>query len=115
MMIDKKCKKHGVTKYTITKDKPYGDCRKCQNERRILKRKQVKRFLVDKCGGRCVRCGYNKCIDALCFHHLDPSQKEFEIGYKITYLKLDKILEELKKCIMVCNNCHSEIHYETMC
>ena len=72
-------------------------------------RKRTKLALVEYKGGKCERCGYNKCIEALEFHHMDPSQKDFTISGKskaFEYLK-----EEVDKCIMVCSNCHKEIHY----
>ncbi len=53
-------------------------------------------------------CGYNKCLAALQFHHLDPKKKDFRIsGRNITW---EKIQPELDKTIMVCANCHTEIH-----
>lgn len=72
-------------------------------------RKRTKLALVEYKGGKCERCGYNKCIEALEFHHMDPSQKDFTISGKskaFEYLK-----DEVDKCIMVCSNCHKEIHY----
>ena len=56
-------------------------------------------------------CGYNKCLSALVFHHKDPSTKEFNLSKfarnnKITY----ELLRELEKCIMICANCHAEVH-----
>lgn len=73
-------------------------------------RQSVKRALVDYKGGKCVRCGYDKCINALQFHHLNPTEKDFTLS------KSTKPFEELKaevdKCILLCANCHAEIHYE---
>ena len=48
--------------------------------------------------------------DALEFHHLDPSQKDFGISSKGYTRSWDKVKEELDKCILVCSNCHREIH-----
>lgn len=62
-------------------------------------------------GGKCKCCGYNKCISALEFHHLDPSVKEFNIGQKGYTRSWDKNKKELDKCILVCANCHREIHH----
>lgn len=55
-----------------------------------------------------VRCGYNKCLKALEFHHLDPSQKDFTISND--HFKLKEAVEESKKCILLCSNCHKEFH-----
>ena len=59
-------------------------------------------------GGKCIRCGYNKCLKALEFHHLDPSQKDFTISND--HFKLKEAVEESKKCILLCSNCHKEFH-----
>jgi len=71
-------------------------------------RVRVKQKLVEYKGGKCVKCGYNKYIGNLTFHHLDPSKKEFQIsGQSIAFEKL-KI--EANKCILLCHNCHGEVH-----
>lgn len=71
-------------------------------------RKEVKRRLIEYKGGKCLICGYNKCQDALEFHHLDPSQKDYNIsgGTK----SFNTLKSEVDKCILVCANCHREIH-----
>lgn len=62
-------------------------------------------------GGKCCVCEYSKCNRALALHHLNPSEKEFSISDCTTKPKSwSKIVSELKKCILVCHNCHSEIH-----
>lgn len=74
-------------------------------------RKKLKEKLVEYKGGKCERCGYDKCITALEFHHLDPREKDFGIGSK-DVLSFEKCKKEVDKCILVCANCHREIHYE---
>jgi len=59
-------------------------------------------------GGKCIICGYSKCIRSLQFHHKNASDKEFGIGGK-SY-SWDKLKIELDKCDLVCANCHGEIH-----
>jgi len=61
-------------------------------------------------GGKCEVCGYNKCHDALEFHHLDPDEKDFGIGCGNTY-SWERTKSELDKCIMLCANCHREEHF----
>jgi hypothetical protein len=70
---------------------------------------QKKKRAVDFMGGTCVGCGYNKCIAALEFHHKDPSIKS---GNSTQWLKWpwEKQVIELSTCILVCSNCHREIH-----
>ena len=71
-------------------------------------RKRAKIKLVEYKGGKCQCCGYNKCIDALEFHHLDKKEKDFTISGKSW--SFEKIKKETDKCILVCSNCHKEIH-----
>ena len=75
-------------------------------------RERTKLRLIEAFGGECCICGYNKCRQALDFHHLNPDEKEMSFG-KITAhpVSWEKIVKEIKKCIMVCANCHREIHY----
>lgn len=74
------------------------------------RRRKVKKLAIQYKGGKCERCGYDKCSRALEFHHLDPNEKDFGIGHKGYTRSWEKVKEELDKCIMVCANCHAEIH-----
>ena len=67
---------------------------------------------IVNCVLECEICGYDKCAGSLDFHHKNPEEKKFHIGRGIglRYNK-ERILEEIKKCIIVCSNCHREIHY----
>lgn len=60
-------------------------------------------------GGGCSKCGYNKCIDALEFHHKDPNTKKFSISNKGNH-SIENLIEEAKKCDILCANCHREVH-----
>ncbi len=60
-------------------------------------------------GGKCKRCGYDKSVNALSFHHLDPLEKDFTLS-SFFYKKFQKIKIELDKCILLCHNCHAEEH-----
>ena len=73
-------------------------------------RKRQKAKAVEHKGGKCVLCGYNKCTQALHFHHIDPSTKEFALSSKGITRSWDKVLQELAKCILLCGNCHAEVH-----
>lgn len=101
----KECKKHGLTEYNNS-----NKCKKCNVEHVQKRRDDVKLLAVKYKGGSCEICGYDKCIGALEFHHLDPSQKDFGIGNKGYTRSWKKVKEELDKCIMVCANCHRELH-----
>jgi hypothetical protein len=76
------------------------------------RRDKLKELAIEYKNGKCEKCGYNKCSKALEFHHVDPTKKEFGIGNKGYTRSWEKIKQELDKCIMVCANCHREIHNE---
>lgn len=81
-------------------------CNSCVvNERRFA----LKRQYVDYKGGKCSKCGYDKCLKAMHFHHLDSSKKDFTISGSHTRA-WHVIKEELDKCALLCANCHAETH-----
>jgi hypothetical protein len=61
-------------------------------------------------GGKCIICGYCKAIRSMQFHHMDPDKKDFGIGGNGSSFKWETVKLELDKCILVCANCHGEIH-----
>ena len=67
---------------------------------------------VEYKGKKCQRCGYDRCLEALEFHHLDPTQKDFNISSKGYTRSWKRVQEELEKCVMLCANCHREVHAE---
>lgn len=73
------------------------------------KQKIKKQNLIDYKGGKCFICGYNKCARSLHFHHKNSNEKDFSISCK-RYLSENDLKKELDKCILVCANCHGEIH-----
>ena len=74
-------------------------------------RAQTKERIVSAMGGSCIICGYNKCHSALDLHHLDPKQKTFGFGaIRGNPKSWDKIVIELRKCVLLCRNCHGEYH-----
>ena len=74
------------------------------------RRRELKIKAVEYKGGKCSKCGYNKCINALQFHHVDRSTKEFGISSKGFSKSWDAIKKELDKCDILCSNCHAEEH-----
>ena len=92
---------------------PY--CKECSGKQATERTHKLKQDCVDYKGGKCERCGYDKYVGALDFHHIDPTKKDFSISTLRTYKFNDRIKEELDKCILVCRNCHAEIHYESSC
>jgi len=65
---------------------------------------------VEYKGGKCAICGYDRCLEALEFHHLDSEGKDFGISDKGYTRSWKKVKEELDKCVMLCANCHREVH-----
>ena len=72
----------------------------------------MKHRLIELRGGACERCGYNKCEDALCFHHKDPTQKEFVLSMQSRSKSWEDWKAEADKCMLLCLNCHAEMHEE---
>jgi hypothetical protein len=69
---------------------------------------------VDYLGGRCVVCGYCRDIKALDFHHINETTKEFGLSDRGMTRSWEKIKNEVRKCVLVCANCHREIHSGTL-
>ena len=107
--MEKECKTHGITEHMVRSDGAVR-CRKCVVDSVKRRRESIKKMAVDYKGGKCEKCGYNKCLTALEFHHMDPSQKDFGISQNGKTRSWEKTKLELDKCIMVCANCHREIH-----
>ena len=79
---------------------------------RGLKRKYEAMILK---GGKCEICGYNKNIAALEFHHIDPNTKKFQLDMRhFSNTTLETLKQELDKCILICANCHRELHNKNL-
>lgn len=74
-------------------------------------RKRTKERIMMTMGDSCVCCGYNKCQRSLALHHLDPNEKDFSFGkVRANPQSWSKIVAELRKCVLICHNCHGEVH-----
>lgn len=107
-MADKLCKKHGSTKHFLRQDGSFR-CGKCASQWVIQNRRKKKEELVALFGGACVVCGYKKYAGALDFHHTNPKNKKFALSVKGLSYSRTSLLNEAKKCVLVCKNCHMEI------
>lgn len=77
----------------------------------VTKRRRKLRVMAREYkGNKCVLCGYNKCPRALSFHHVNPKSKSFGLSVKGLTRSWDKIKAELDKCVLICANCHMEVH-----
>lgn len=74
-------------------------------------RKNTKLKVLACMGKKCQICGYDKCTNALELHHIDPNEKDFGLGaIMATPVAWEKIVTEMKKCVVLCANCHRELH-----
>jgi hypothetical protein len=86
-------------------------CKKCHNKNTVAKKRNWKVEVIELMGGKCVKCGYDKCVAALEFHHPDPTKKDQENWRAIRNRGKDYLREQTKECIILCSNCHKELHY----
>ena len=71
----------------------------------------MKKQAVKIKGGKCQKCGYDKCIDALHFHHRNAEEKSFGLSQSGIYHNWQDYLKEVEKCDLLCANCHAEEHF----
>jgi 5-methylcytosine-specific restriction endonuclease McrA len=92
------------------------DSRKYADRRDYLKaavqkrRKDVRKQALALKGSKCQLCGYDRCPEALEFHHPDEVTKDFSVSSKGYTRSWDKVREEVDKCVLLCANCHREVH-----
>jgi transposase len=106
LMLD--CPRHGRTRFHRRSTGGYR-CLKCRSDAVSGRRRRVKQRLVEEAGGACEACGYDRCIGALHFHHLDPTEKIFSLSHRGVSRSLAKARGEAAKCMLLCGNCHAEV------
>ena len=95
----------------MAKDKrKYSDRAEYLKQAVVRRRQKIRQLAIEYKSSRCSICGYNKCLKALEFHHLDSSKKDFGISAKGYTRSWEVIKKELDKCILLCANCHREVH-----
>lgn len=95
--------------YIRASGKYSGYCIECMQKESVTRFRKNKLEAVAYKGGKCEICGYEKCVDALEFHHLSPDEKDPNFK-RMRGWKKERREKELDKCILVCSNCHREIH-----
>jgi hypothetical protein len=74
-----------------------------------IRRRKLKAKAIAFKGGKCMMCGYSRCNAALEFHHVDRTTKGFGLSRKGIIRSRDSIEQEIRKCILICANCHREV------
>jgi hypothetical protein len=88
----------------------YADRREYMIRAVSKRRKKLREMAVQYGGGKCVLCGYDRCVEALEFHHKDSSKKDFAISQDGLTRSWERIKDEIDKCVLICANCHRELH-----
>lgn len=88
----------------------YADRREYMREAVKKRRKRLRQMARAYLGDKCMICGYDRCPGALDFHHRDPKLKEFGLSDKGLTRSWEKTKNEIDKCVLICANCHREVH-----
>jgi predicted nucleic acid-binding Zn ribbon protein len=97
------CSRRCKNALTNNKHQNYVSQQQRGRERRLL--------LIQRKGGCCERCGYDRNNAALAFHHTDPAAKSFPVDIRsCSNTCWQSLLDEAEKCVLLCLNCNSEIH-----
>lgn len=102
------CARHGRTDFVI-EGRGYYRCKRCRADRVARRRRKLKTILVAEAGGACRVCGYDRCIAALEFHHVNRDEKKLAISNYGVTLSLEVLRAEASKCVLLCSNCHVEV------
>jgi len=102
------CSHHGETVFRLDSRGSYRCCR-CRQERVTRRRREIKLLLVEEAGGACAGCGYDACVAALQFHHVDRASKDFAVSAEGVTRSIARARAEAAKCLLLCANCHAEV------
>jgi transposase-like protein len=101
------CRQHGPVRH-VRRENGFR-CVECRSAAVSARRRRVKATLLAEAGGRCCLCGYDRCVAALHFHHLDPETKSFSLAVTGVTRSLAAARVEASKCVVLCANCHAEV------
>ena len=89
-------------------------CYECLPDEKLHDASHLRRLIKNKAvllkGGKCQCCNQQYPNSVYDFHHLNPDEKDFNLGNKASTIKWDIVEKEIEKCILVCANCHRMIH-----
>ena len=103
------CLECGETDASKFYGKLKSQCKQCHNEYVNERHRKTRQAGIDFLGGKCSECGYNKCAKALEFHHTDPLVKDSNFKTSRGW-SVKRLLKELETCVLLCANCHREVH-----
>lgn len=106
--VMRNCPHHGLTAFKRRSSGGYR-CLACRSGAVAKRRRKLKQILVEEAGGSCQLCGYDRCLAALEFHHLDPAKKSFAMSARGVARSLEHARAEASKCALLCANCHAEV------
>ena len=89
-------------------EKSYTKQPRVRLDKNIVTRARKTEWINDHRKKGCAKCGESR-IHVIDFHHIDPSQKKFDIGANQTSYEL--LAEEIAKCVLLCSNCHRDFHH----
>lgn len=104
----------GNKRYSSRCNKCYSAYQKTYTARKIMQgnnglaHRDTLRKLVRNMKIKCSACGYDRCVRALDLHHVDPATKKFNLSMIDCNHTIEEVEEELRKCIVLCANCHRE-------
>ncbi len=82
-------------------------CKSCYSKIVMENQKRKKIDAVNYNGGHCLKCGYDKNYGSLVFHHKNKKDCDWK---KLRSMSWENIIEEINKCDLLCQNCHTELH-----
>lgn len=88
----------------------YADRAEYNKQAVAKRRRKIKEMLVEYKGGRCMICGYDRYAGAFDLHHIGDSPKSFGLSMNGITRSWEKTKREADKCVLLCANCHREIH-----
>jgi transposase len=104
------CPRHGQTRFAARgENASWYRCLRCRSENVSEWRRRAKETLVAESGGGCLACGYDRCLSALHFHHVDPGTKAFALAALGITRSMEEMRAEARKCVLLCANCHAEV------
>jgi 5-methylcytosine-specific restriction endonuclease McrA len=83
-------------------------CKRCIGDAVSRRHRRLKQLLVEQAGGACALCGYDRTPVSLHFHHVDPATKDFPMTMA-RGVSQARYEAELRKCVLLCANCHGEV------